>query len=203
MWILGFNRVKPSPKQAPTAPPGQVQPASSIDVIFPFAAANIKGMTQFLLSGDASKSLFAVVFPKNIPTGSNSKCSISTNFISITNHPFKFKFVDLFYQSYHSPYADTTTGTAVHQNRCACNCFMTIPLSGPLSFLFADPIFSQTGSPIVSESRFFITIPSFRWSPMYAPVPIRPKWKTAPRSSPSSRTRIHTRCPDARAGSPQ
>ena len=92
--MLGFKRVKPSPKQAPTAPPGQVHPASFIDVIFPFAAARTKGITQFLFWGDASSSQFAVVFPKNIPTGSNSKCSISTNFIFITNHSFEFKKVE-------------------------------------------------------------------------------------------------------------
>ena len=37
--------------QAPTAPPGQVHPASSIDVIFPLAAAKTKGITQFLFWG--------------------------------------------------------------------------------------------------------------------------------------------------------
>ena len=81
MWMLGLPRVKPSPKQQPTPPPGQLQLASSMATVFPLPAAMRKGTTQFRVSGVGIRSQEAVVLPKKMPMGSISRWSSSVRFM--------------------------------------------------------------------------------------------------------------------------
>ena len=137
--MFGFSLLKPSPKQAPTAPPAQVQLSSFIDVIFPFAAVKRKGITQFLFAGEATKSHVAVVFPKNIPTGSNSKCSISTSLMFMHDAPFKFRFVRLVGSILPHNGKNTRTAIAV-QTTVTVNCLMdTAPKV--VGFLAVQPMY--------------------------------------------------------------